>query len=121
MKMKKLGRTDVMVSEICLGTMTWGKQNSEAEAHAQLDRAMAAGINFVDTAELYAVPATAETLADRGLAQGVYGSARAQYVHPGWLRRDLDVRVHAFGEPREEDGTMRMTWTEAQRIRTVAP
>lgn len=61
MKMNKLGRTDLNVSEICLGTMTWGGQNSEAEAHAQIDYALEQGINFMDTAELYAVPPTAET------------------------------------------------------------
>ena len=61
MKMKKLGRTDVMVSEICLGTMTWGKQNSEADGHAQMDYAITQGINFFDTAEMYAVPPDAST------------------------------------------------------------
>jgi aryl-alcohol dehydrogenase-like predicted oxidoreductase len=61
MKMKKLGRTDISVSEICLGTMTWGKQNTEAEGHAQMDYAIAHGINFFDTAEMYAVPPDAST------------------------------------------------------------
>lgn len=61
MKMNKLGRTDLNVSEICLGTMTWGEQNSEAEAHAQIDYALDQGINFMDTAELYAVPPKAAT------------------------------------------------------------
>jgi aryl-alcohol dehydrogenase-like predicted oxidoreductase len=61
MKMNKLGRTDVQVSEICLGTMTWGKQNTEAEGHAQMDYAIAHGINFFDTAEMYAVPPDAST------------------------------------------------------------
>lgn len=61
MRMKKLGRTEVEVSEICLGTMTWGLQNSEAEAHAQMDYALGRGINFFDTAELYAVPPSAAT------------------------------------------------------------
>lgn len=61
MKMKKLGRTDVMVSEICLGTMTWGKQNTEAQGHEQMDYALTQGINFFDTAEMYAVPPDAST------------------------------------------------------------
>lgn len=61
MKKKKLGRTDVEVSEICLGTMTWGLQNTEAEGHAQMDYALARGVNFFDTAEMYAVPPSAET------------------------------------------------------------
>jgi aryl-alcohol dehydrogenase-like predicted oxidoreductase len=61
MKMNRLGRTDIEVSEICLGTMTWGLQNSEAEGHAQMDYALGQGINFFDTAEMYAVPPSAET------------------------------------------------------------
>jgi aryl-alcohol dehydrogenase-like predicted oxidoreductase len=62
MKFRKLGRTDIDVSLICLGTMTWGSQNSEAEAHAQLDYALEQGINFIDTAEAYPVtPTSRET------------------------------------------------------------
>lgn len=61
MKMKTLGRTDILVSEICLGTMTWGKQNTEAEGHQQMDYAVEQGINFFDTAEMYAVPPDAST------------------------------------------------------------
>ncbi len=53
MKTRKLGRTGLNVPEICLGTMTWGSQNSEAEAHAQMDYSVEAGVNFFDTAELY--------------------------------------------------------------------
>ncbi|WP_224826529.1 aldo/keto reductase [Cognatishimia sp. MH4019] len=63
MKMNPLGRTGLMVSELCLGSMTWGSQNTEAEGHAQIDRALEAGINFVDTAEMYPVnPVRAETI-----------------------------------------------------------
>jgi aryl-alcohol dehydrogenase-like predicted oxidoreductase len=62
MNMNRLGRTDIMVSDLCLGSMTWGTQSSEAEAHGQIDRALEAGINFVDTAEMYPVnPVSAET------------------------------------------------------------
>ncbi len=61
MHYRRLGRTDLNVSLICLGTMTWGEQNTEAEAHQQLDAAVAAGVNFIDTAEMYPVPPTAET------------------------------------------------------------
>lgn len=56
-----LGQSDIKVSRICLGTMTWGEQNTQSEAHAQLDTAIAAGINFIDTAELYPVPPRAAT------------------------------------------------------------
>ena len=61
MKQKKLGRTDIDVSELCLGTMTWGLQNTEADGHAQMNYAVERGINFFDTAEMYAVPPSAET------------------------------------------------------------
>lgn len=61
MKMRKLGRTGLQVSEIGLGTMTWGRQNTQDEAFAQMDYALERGINLFDTAELYAVPPSAET------------------------------------------------------------
>jgi aryl-alcohol dehydrogenase-like predicted oxidoreductase len=71
MHYRKLGNTDIDVSVICLGTMTWGEQNSEAEAHEQLDYAIAQGVNFFDTAELYAIPPRAETY---GLTERYIGS-----------------------------------------------
>ncbi len=58
---RRLGRTDIDVSALCLGTMTWGQQNSEADAHRQLDAAREAQINFIDTAEMYPVPPMAKT------------------------------------------------------------
>ncbi|WP_431483571.1 NADP(H)-dependent aldo-keto reductase [Pseudomonas solani] len=63
MEFRQLGNTDIKVSSLCLGTMTWGEQNSEAEAFAQIERAKAFGINFMDTAEMYPVPPRAETYA----------------------------------------------------------
>jgi len=71
MRMNKLGRTDIAVSEICLGTMTWGRQNTEAEGHAQMDYALERGINFFDTAEMYAVPPDASTY---GKTEEIIGS-----------------------------------------------
>ncbi len=63
MKMKPLGRTGIKVSEFCLGSMTWGTQNTAEEAHDQIDRSLDAGINFIDTAEMYPVnPVSAETI-----------------------------------------------------------
>ena len=56
MEYRPLGNTDVSVSVICLGTMTYGEQNDSADAHAQLDEAVAQGVNFVDTAEIYSAP-----------------------------------------------------------------
>lgn len=71
MRQRELGRTGIMVSEICLGTMTFGQQNTEAEGHRQLDLAVARGVNFIDTAELYAIPPRAETY---GATEKIVGS-----------------------------------------------
>jgi len=71
MKYLPLGRTGIKVSNIALGTMTWGEQNSEADAHAQLDYALDAGINLVDAAEMYPVPPKPET---QGLTERYLGS-----------------------------------------------
>lgn len=62
MEYRQLGTSDLEVSALALGTMTFGEQNSEAEAHAQLDLAVARGVNFIDTAEMYPVPPRAETV-----------------------------------------------------------
>ncbi len=78
MKMNKLGRTQIEVSEFCLGSMTWGTQNSAEEAHDQIDRALDAGINFIDTAEMYPVnPVSAETI------------GRTERIIGLWFERDM--------------------------------
>ena len=103
MKKRTLPGTTLEVSEACLGTMTWGEQNSEAEAHAQLDHAVARGVNFIDTAEMYPVPVSAETqgrtesflgswLAKRGrdglvIATKIAGPGRREWIRDG--RTDL--------------------------------
>ena len=61
MNYKKLGNTDLNVSTICLGTMTWGEQNSEKEGFEQMDFALSRGVNFWDTAEIYSIPMREET------------------------------------------------------------
>ena len=71
MRYTTLPNTNIKVSKICLGTMTWGQQNTEEEGHAQLNYAMDKGINFIDTAELYSVPAKAET---QGSTEKIIGS-----------------------------------------------
>ncbi len=71
MEYRRLGHTDLNVSLICLGTMTWGQQNTEAEGHEQMDYALDQGINFFDTAELYSIPPKAET---QGLTEKIIGS-----------------------------------------------
>ncbi|MFZ5474288.1 MAG: aldo/keto reductase, partial [Pseudomonadota bacterium] len=75
MKRNTLGRSDLEVSRVCLGTMTFGQQTSEAEAHAQLDYAAERGVNFIDAAEMYPVPARADT----------YG--RTEEIVGNWLAR----------------------------------
>ncbi len=71
MDYQRLAQTDLNISRICLGTMTWGEQNTEAEAHAQLDYAIGQGVNFIDVAEMYPVPPRAET---RGLTEQYVGT-----------------------------------------------
>lgn len=71
MKTTKLGRSDLTISTICLGTMTFGEQNTEADAHSQLDYALERGINFIDTAEMYPVMPRATT---QGLTERYVGS-----------------------------------------------
>ncbi len=85
MQYRKLGNTDISVSLLCLGTMTWGEQNSEQEAHAQLDTALDAGVNFIDAAEMYPVPPRAQT---QGETERMLGS---------WLngRNDRDKLIIA--------------------------
>ena len=75
MEYRPLGRTELKVSVICLGTMTFGEQNTEAEGHEQLDYAIAHGVNFIDTAELYSIPPRAET----------YG--RTEEIIGSWLQK----------------------------------
>lgn len=71
MQYRPLGQTDLSVSRLCLGTMTFGEQNTEADAHSQIDQALASGINFIDTAEMYPVPPRAQT---QGLTESYIGS-----------------------------------------------
>ena len=61
MQYRQLGSSGLKVSSVCLGTMTYGDQNTQAEAHEQLDYALAQGVNFIDTAEMYPVPPKADT------------------------------------------------------------
>ncbi|MEO6352413.1 MAG: NADP(H)-dependent aldo-keto reductase [Oxalobacteraceae bacterium] len=87
---RKLGRTDLEVSLIGLGTMTWGEQNSEADAHAQIDYALAHGVNLIDTAEMYPVPPKPET---QGLTEQYIGSWLAKTGR----RREIVLTSKATG------------------------
>jgi Predicted oxidoreductases (related to aryl-alcohol dehydrogenases) len=92
MNNRQLGNSALQVSEICLGTMTFGEQNSEREAHAQLDRAFAAGVNFIDTAEMYPVPPRAATC---GRTEEIVGNWLA-----GQSRQQVIVASKAAGPSR---------------------
>ncbi len=81
MDYRRLGSSDLDVSAICLGTMTYGQQNTEAEAHAQLDYAFAHGINFIDTAKMYPVPPKAETC------------SRTETIIGSWLQKQPRDKV----------------------------
>jgi len=79
MDYRRLGRTDINVSALCLGSMTWGTQNTEAEGHAQIDLALDQGINFIDTAEMYPTnPLTKETQGD---TERIIGTWNAKNAH----------------------------------------
>jgi aryl-alcohol dehydrogenase-like predicted oxidoreductase len=76
MEYRRLGRTDLNVSVICLGTMTWGQQNTQAEGFEQMDYALEQGINFFDTAEMYSIPPRAETQGSTERIIGAWFKAR---------------------------------------------
>ena len=103
MQYRPLGRTGLQVSAICLGSMTWGEQNTEAEGHAQMDYAFERGINFIDTAELYPVPPKAET---QGATEAIIGSWMAQRKN----RDDVIIATKVLGRSQNtwlrNDGVM---------------
>ncbi len=72
MQYRRLGRTDIEVSVLCLGSMTWGTQNTEAEGHAQIDIALDSGVNFIDTAEMY--PVNPLSAATQGRTEEIIGA-----------------------------------------------
>jgi aryl-alcohol dehydrogenase-like predicted oxidoreductase len=90
MKMHKLGQTGLTVSRVCLGTMTFGEQNTEADAHSQLDYAIERGINFIDTAEMYPVPPSAAT---QGSTERFVGS----WLKKTGRRADIVLATKAAG------------------------
>ncbi len=96
MEYRELGRTGVKVSALCLGTMTFGEQNSEAEGHAQLDYAAEQGINFLDASEIYPIPPKPET---QGRTEAIIGT---------WLasRKNRDKTIVAT----KVAGRTKMNW-----------
>ena len=93
MRYSPLGRTGVSVSRVCLGTMTFGEQNTEAQAHQQFDYALERGINFIDTAEMYPVPPRAETQGRTEAYIGTWLKARGR-------RDDLVIATKVSGPVR---------------------
>jgi aryl-alcohol dehydrogenase-like predicted oxidoreductase len=92
MRRTTLGRTGIGVSEFCLGTMTWGSQNTEAEGHAQIDMALDHGVDFLDTAEMYPTnPVTAETV---GRTEEIIGS----WIARTGRRDDLVIATKIAGK-----------------------
>jgi len=103
MQYRALGRTGINVSLICLGTMTWGRQNTEQQGHGQMDYALAQGVNFFDTAEMYAVPPSAQTY---GRTEEIIGAWFA-----GRKNRDkiiLATKVAGAGQPWIRGGKSRI-------------
>lgn len=108
MKYTTLPNTNIKVSKICLGSMTWGNQNTEAEGHAQLNYAFEQGINFIDTAELYPVPAEAKT------------SGRTSEIIGSWLQktghRDKVILASKIAGPGEYTAHIRTTGFSPESI-----
>ena len=95
MQTRPLGQTGMHVSRLCLGTMTFGEQNSEAEAHAQLDRATAAGINFIDTAGVEMLLQEVRRLTDQGgelMISSLKGTVMDELRRRGDLKRIGEAR-----------------------------
>ena len=101
MQYSNLGHSGVKVSRVCLGTMTWGTQNTQADADAQLAYALEQGVNFFDTAELYSVPPTAESY---GATERIIGNWL--HRHPA-LRQNLVLatKIAGSGLPYIREGT----------------
>ena len=108
MKTIELGRSSLHVTPICLGTMTFGEQVGEPEAHAILDRAFERGVNFLDTAEMYAVPARAETC---GATETILGN---------WFARNPGVRGKVVLATKVAGPSRGMPWIREGKGMTAA-
>ncbi|WP_454915168.1 aldo/keto reductase [Xanthobacter sediminis] len=122
---RPLGRSGITVSSICLGTMTFGQQNTEAEGHAQLDHALDRGINFIDTAEIYSIPPRPETQGSTERIVGTWLKARgnrdkivlatkvAGRSTQNWLRADgSNPRLDARNINEAIEGSLRRLQTD---------
>lgn len=122
MKYSLLGNTNLKVSRLCLGTMTWGEQNTEAEAHQQLDHVLNQGINFIDTAEMYSVPPRAETY---GLTESYIGNwlkkrpYRDKIILATKVAGPGEIASHVRGGPRlNRDNIRQAIDASLQRLQT---
>jgi len=95
-KLKKLGTSELSVTDICLGTMTYGEQNTETQAHEQLDYAVSRGVNFIDTAEMYPVQPSAKTF---GSTETIIG----QWLKKSGKRQDIVLATKVAGPSRGMD------------------
>lgn len=121
MEMRQLGRTELKVSKICLGTMTWGEQNTETEAHEQMDFALEHEVNFFDAAEMYPVPPKPETqgrtesyigswFARRGQRDRVIMATKIVSTGMDYIRPDANLRAEQIVEAVE--GSLRRLQTD---------
>lgn len=108
MKYTTLPNTDIKVSKICLGSMTWGNQNTEAEGHEQLNYAFEKGVNFIDSAELYPVPASPET---QGKTSEIIGTWLKKTGH-----RDKVILASKIAGPGDYTAHIRKTGFSPQSI-----
>ena len=124
MKYKKLGDTDIDVSLICLGTMTWGEQNSLDEALRQMDYALEMGVNFWDTAEMYPIPVNADTAGEteRFIGKWFSRNGRRHEVvltskitgrsNRSWIRDGVETRVNRSQIESAIDGSLKRLQTD---------
>ena len=96
MNFRKLGNTDQKVSTICLGTMTWGEQNSQKEAFEQMDYAMEKGINFFDTAEIYPSPCFEKTYGSTEKIIGNWFKQKKIVIKLFWHLKFQDQVYHGY-------------------------
>ncbi len=121
MKYNQLGKSSLKVSEICLGTMTWGAQNTKHDAFEQMDYALSEGVNFVDTAELYSIPSSSETqgrteeiigewFTEKGRRQDVVLATKVSGNGIPWIRDKAPINRKSIQEAIE--GSLRRLQTD---------
>lgn len=121
MKYNRLPHTDLEVSEICLGTMTWGRQNNEAEGHLQMDYALEQGVNFFDTAEMYPIPPKAELFAETERIIGSWFKKtgnRDKVILASKIAGKSDFTKHIRTTGFQKEGLIKAVEDSLQRLQT---